>query len=103
MTRYRFLISLICSLICQIAFSAQIDGERVMRYDDRDGLSSPLVGGGIQDRNGLLWFATWNGLNCYDGYEFHWVKIAPGDFNRDKPHTRHSLVGHRQHNMPHRR
>ncbi len=79
MTRYRFLISLICSLICQIAFSAQIDGERVMRYDDRDGLSSPLVGGGIQDRNGLLWFATWNGLNCYDGYEFHWVKIAPGD------------------------
>lgn len=79
MPRYRCLIFLICSFICQIAFSDQTNGERVMRYDDRDGLSNSLVGGGIQDRNGLLWFATWNGLNCYDGYEFHWVKINPGD------------------------
>ncbi|MDE6359137.1 MAG: hypothetical protein K2L29_06010, partial [Duncaniella sp.] len=50
-----------------------------MHYDMDSGLSSSLVGGGIQDSNGLMWFATWNGLNCYDGYDFHWVKIQPGD------------------------
>lgn len=50
-----------------------------VRYDDSSGLSSHLVGGGIQDPRGLLWFATWNGLNCYDGYDFHWLKIRPGD------------------------
>lgn len=49
------------------------------RYDDTNGLSSRLVGGGVQDADGLLWFATWNGLNCYDGYDFHWVNIRPGD------------------------
>lgn len=49
------------------------------RYDFSSGLSSSRVGGGVLDRDGLLWFATWNGLNCYDGYEFHWLKIQPGD------------------------
>jgi AraC-like DNA-binding protein/sugar lactone lactonase YvrE len=48
-------------------------------FDNYSGLSSQRVGGGIQDKNGLMWFATWNGLNCYDGYDFHWVNIKPGD------------------------
>lgn len=50
-----------------------------IRYDERDGLSSRIVGGGVRDSLGLMWFATWNGLNCYDGYEFHPVGIRPGD------------------------
>lgn len=52
---------------------------KMIHYNESDGLSSRLVGGGVEDRNGLLWFATWNGLNCYDGYEFHRVCIEPGD------------------------
>lgn len=48
-------------------------------YGERDGLSSRHVGGAVQDRQGLMWFATWNGLDCYDGYEFHRVRIQPGD------------------------
>ncbi len=63
--------------LCLIAGSRE--QQKTIRYDSRDGLSSQRVGGGIQDRNGLLWIATWNGLNCYDGYDFHWVKIRPGD------------------------
>lgn len=55
------------------------DERRVVHYDMRDGLSGGNVGGGVQDHNGLLWFATWNGLNCYDGYDFHRVHIMPGD------------------------
>ncbi|MDE5986213.1 MAG: hypothetical protein K2H16_02885, partial [Prevotella sp.] len=27
-----------------------------------------------QDRNGFMWFATWNGLIRYDGYSFHTFK-----------------------------
>lgn len=64
-----------------------------VRYDIDSGLSSSLVGGGVQDRNGLLWFATWNGLNCYDGYDFHWVKIQPGDkASIDTNHIRDILL-----------
>jgi AraC-like DNA-binding protein/sugar lactone lactonase YvrE len=61
------------------AFTQPIKSQIVRHFDDHSGLSSRRVGGGIQDRNGLLWFATWNGLNCYDGYEFHWINIKPGD------------------------
>lgn len=60
-------------------FAATASRMEERRYGIADGLSSPLVGGGVQAPDGLLWFATWNGLNCYDGYDFHWVKIKPGD------------------------
>lgn len=61
------------------AIISPVKSQIVTHYDDHSGLSSRRVGGGIQDRNGLLWFATWNGLNCYDGYDFHWINIRPGD------------------------
>lgn len=73
-------LRMILLIVLLWSVSASTHGRTVtMRYDMRDGLSSQLVGGGVQDSNGLLWFATWNGLNCYDGYDFHWVKIQPGD------------------------
>lgn len=67
-------------LSCVMPMSAGVrEPERVTHYDTLDGLSSTSVGWGLQDGNGLLWFATWNGLNCYDGYDFHRVQIRPGD------------------------
>lgn len=33
----------------------------------------------VQDRQGMMWFATWNGLNRYDGYEFVNFKSRVGD------------------------
>ncbi len=36
----------------------------------REGLSQSTVNYIIQDRNGFLWFATYDGLNKYDGYTF---------------------------------
>ena len=32
-----------------------------------------------QDRQGMIWFATWNGLCRYDGYDFVVFKNRPGD------------------------
>ena len=33
----------------------------------------------VQDKQGMMWFATWNGLNRYDGYEFVCFKSQAGD------------------------
>ncbi len=48
-------------------------------YTRSDGLSSPVVGGGVQGDNDVMWFATWNGLHCFDGYDFYRVSIEPGE------------------------
>ena len=41
--------------------------ERITR---KDGLSNSTVNYIIQDRNGFMWFATYDGINRYDGYSF---------------------------------
>ena len=33
----------------------------------------------VQDRQGMIWFSTWNGLNRYDGYQFESFKSRIGD------------------------
>ncbi len=52
---------------------------KVIRYDENCGLSHWRVTQILQDHKGMLWFATWNGLNRYDGYEFKCFKVEPGD------------------------
>lgn len=78
-----YIASILLIIITTLSPCAVTTGaQTTTRYDENDGLASFLVGGGVQDRNGLLWFATWNGLNCYDGYDFHWIRIQPGDKTR---------------------
>ena len=48
-------------------------------YDIRSGLEHWIVSDVLQDRQGFMWFATWNGLNRFDGYEFVQIKVKPGD------------------------
>lgn len=43
--------------------------------DVRTGLSDNYVQDILHDKNGFLWFATHNGLNCYDGYHFKYYTI----------------------------
>ncbi len=38
------------------------------RIDNRHGLSSDFVTNSIQDRDGFIWFTTYDGLNRFDGY-----------------------------------
>ncbi len=52
---------------------------RVTRYDENNGLSQWRVTQMLQDYNGVIWMATWNGLNRFDGYEFKCFKIGPKD------------------------
>lgn len=39
-------------------------------FSNRDGLGANIISAIQQTRDGLMWFATWNGLCCYDGYKF---------------------------------
>ncbi len=43
------------------------------------GLSQGFIAGMAQDEDGFLWFATSNGLNRYDGYEFSVFRNNPYD------------------------
>ena len=42
----------------------------VRRFSLRDGLASNVISSMEQTSDQLMWFSSWNGLNCYDGYTF---------------------------------
>jgi signal transduction histidine kinase/ligand-binding sensor domain-containing protein/CheY-like chemotaxis protein len=46
-----------------------------------EGLSQSVVTAMVQDQAGFMWFATQDGLNRYDGYEFKVYKNDPDDPN----------------------
>ena len=43
---------------------------QVRHFSVRDGLPANAITSVKQDSHGLIWIATWNGLCCYDGYQF---------------------------------
>lgn len=51
----------------------------VKHYDENDGLSHSHITQLFQDDDGFMWFATWNGLCRFDGYEFCTFKPKAGD------------------------
>ena len=51
------------------AHAQQLQAE-VTHYSTDDGLCSNAVSDIIQDGNGYLWIATWNGLSRFDGFNF---------------------------------
>ena len=58
-----------------------VHAQRTTFYNDHSGLSSNRVGAVVQDNRGLMWFASWNGLNVYDGYNFYRIKNKPANGN----------------------
>lgn len=71
----------ICFLLvawCSLTALAQ-ESFRLRRFSVNDGLSQGIVQDIVQDRNGYIWFSTWNGLNKYDGYTFRFFKSHPGE------------------------
>lgn len=72
---YTTLLFLLCC-----AFSWAQD-YTVRFYDDSDGLSQWHATKVLQDRTGMIWLSTWNGLNRFDGTDFDCFKVQPGDGN----------------------
>lgn len=52
---------------------------QVKHFSVNDGLAQGNVMGMLQDKKGLIWFSTWNGLNKYDGYTFKTYKTSQED------------------------
>lgn len=48
-------------------------------YNVNSGLTQKFVQGIVQDSDHLIWIATWNGLEKFDGYSFHNYKSYPSD------------------------
>lgn len=51
-------------------------------FDEDAGLSQHSVKQIAQDSDGLIWIATWNGLNRFDGYDFDCVRPGIDDETR---------------------
>lgn len=63
------IIGLICLTLLPL-LSYGNEGIRIEHIDSKDGLSHNTVRHIIQDHQGLVWIASVNGLNRYDGYSF---------------------------------
>lgn len=76
MMRLFFIIAV--GWVWQIVATAQ-SYSHVVVYDEEDGVPHGHATQLLQDKQGFMWFATWNGLCRYDGYDFVTVKSKVGD------------------------
>jgi signal transduction histidine kinase/ligand-binding sensor domain-containing protein/CheY-like chemotaxis protein/AraC-like DNA-binding protein len=77
MRRIYLLISLMS--IIQVSYGQAPVKNKVLKYSLKDGLSFGIVNSITQDENGLMWFATSDGLNRFDGSTFKVYKTTRGD------------------------
>ena len=77
-THFLSRITLLCTLyLVSLSLSAQDYALRF--YDDSDGLSHWRTTRTLQDTTGMMWIATYNGLNRFDGYRFVAFKAQDDD------------------------
>ncbi|MCA1745588.1 MAG: hypothetical protein LC643_07805, partial [Bacteroidales bacterium] len=76
---HRFLVlSFHFWFLCALAAQGRVDYDYVFEHlSTDDGLSHGSVSAMMKDSRGFMWFATWDGLNRYDGYEF--ISYKPGN------------------------
>jgi AraC-like DNA-binding protein/ligand-binding sensor domain-containing protein len=75
--KYYLIVSIIF-VFCS-AFAVGRPVCKVTLYDENSGMAQQHVTQIVQDKRGMMWFATWNGINRFDGYEFECFKSRPGD------------------------
>ena len=74
-----FFVTLICSLV-SLADSVK-DAYLFQKVDYQQGLSNSAVLCLFQDNEGLMWFGTYDGVNCYDGKS---MDVYRSDFSEQK-------------------
>lgn len=75
---FRCLIILICALACNL-YASDLKGIRFSHLGLEDGLSHSTIFSINQDKNGYMWFATPDGLNRFNGYDFTVYRHQYGD------------------------
>ena len=63
----------VCLLACLANVSAK-EHYVIQHYSIKDGMSQNTVMAIMQDKQGFMWFGTWDGLNRFDGYVFETFK-----------------------------
>ena len=53
----------------------------VTKYNIEDGLPQQTISTIKKDRQGYMWFTTWNGICRFDGHSFVTYRMLPGDSN----------------------
>lgn len=66
-------------MLCRVLPTGAQPQCTVTHYDEFSGMAQWYVTQIVQDKQDMMWFATWNGLNRYDGYEFVNFKSQKGD------------------------
>ena len=75
----KFLISIF--LLLAIVFTTHAQQHCFFtHYSTEDGLSQNTVMNILQDHKDNLWFATWDGINRFDGYTFKTYKARQGNY-----------------------
>jgi signal transduction histidine kinase/ligand-binding sensor domain-containing protein/DNA-binding response OmpR family regulator len=72
---------MICLILLQSLYLMSLTKVRFTHYSADDGLSQNRVMDIYQDKKGYMWFATWDGLNKFDGRHFSVYKGKAGDPN----------------------
>jgi len=72
------LYCIILLLFLTVGGTAQIKC-KIEHYSTEDGLSHDGVMNILKDRDGFMWFGTWDGINRFDGHNFVTYKTRPGD------------------------
>lgn len=72
------LYSVILLLFLTVKGTAQLKC-KIEHYSTEDGLSHDGVMSILKDRDGFMWFGSWDGINRFDGHNFVSYKTRPGD------------------------
>ncbi|HEX6426478.1 MAG TPA: two-component regulator propeller domain-containing protein, partial [Niastella sp.] len=84
-----------CLLLLQVFAVITISAQpkcKIEHYSTEDGLSHDIITCTFKDREGFMWFGTWNGINRFDGQRFVTYKSSPGDQSYLKNHRIDQIV-----------
>ena len=72
----RTLTAIILLLLLRMAMPVTAAGFfcRISNLSSANGLLEAHMSNAVQDQDGFMWFATWNGLVRYDGYSYYTFK-----------------------------
>ena len=65
----RKLLNILLFLFVSLLAHAQLNCT-FTHYSQENGLSENSVMDMVQDHDGMIWFATWDGINRFNGYDF---------------------------------
>lgn len=72
-------VSVALLAVAAVVASAGDDGMDFGHISLEQGLSQSIIEQILQDQMGFMWFATEDGLNRFDGYQFELYRNVPGD------------------------